>query len=254
MAKPILVANWKNRPGSLSEAKALLKNLSKKSRLYKNLSVFIAPPAPYFDLVSTRTKNFAKLASQDIPPLSQGTFTGMITPEILKSFGVRLAIIGHSERRLLGETSTDVSEKIKTALRSGIAPLVCIGEKNRDADGEHFEFLRDELKKSLAGLNARSAREILIAYEPAWAIGKGAKDALIPSELTQSVIFLKKQLADLYGRSVAESIPILYGGSVEGENAGSLMRETYIRGFLVGHASLSAGSFEEIAESLISKP
>ncbi|MDO8424026.1 MAG: triose-phosphate isomerase [bacterium] len=253
MAKPILVANWKNHPGSLSEARALLKSLSKNSGLYKNLSVFIAPPATYFELVSLRAHSFARLASQDIPAFSSGVHTGLITSDILKSFGVRLCIIGHSEQRARGETSAEVSEKVKIALRAGITPLVCVGEKVRDTDGEHFEFLREELKSSLAGLRAKAARGIMIAYEPAWVIGKHAKDALPPVELAQSVIFLRKQLADLYGRKVAESIPILYGGSVEEDNAGVLMRETSVRGFLIGHASLRAGSFKAIANSLISK-
>lgn len=253
MAKPILVANWKNHPGSLTEAKALLKRLSRDSGFYKSLALFVAPPTPYFELVSLRAKNFARLASQDIAAFSQGTYTGLLTPDILKSFGVRLAIIGHSERRAQGETSGEVSEKIKVALRSGIVPLVCIGEIERDVDGEHFDFLREELKSSLSGINAKAARGLIIAYEPAWVIGKAAKDALPPAELAQSVIFLKKQLSDLYGRKVAENIPILYGGSVEPENAHTLMRKTYIKGFLVSHASLKAESFKAIAESLISK-
>lgn len=242
MAKPILVANWKNHPGSIAEARNLLNGLAKNSKLYKNLSVFIAPPAPYFELVSGR-KNFASLAAQDLA----------LPVEILKSFGVRLAIIGHSDRRAQGESSEMVSQKIKLALKAGIVPLLCIGEKTRDADGEHFEYLREELKASLAGISAKMAREILIAYEPAWAIGKTAKDALPSAELAQSVIFLKKQLADLYGRKIADNIPILYGGSVEPENAGTLMRETYVRGFLVGHASLDRKSFEKIARSLTEK-
>ncbi len=253
MAKPILVANWKNYPGSLSEAKALLKGLSKDSKLYKRLSLFIAPPAPYFELVSARTKNFAKLASQNIGEFLEGAHTGMITPDILKSFGVRLVIIGHSERRVLGETSAQVAEKARAALRSGIVPLICIGEKTHDADGEHFEFLRAELKASLSGINAKVAGQLVIAYEPAWVIGKSAKDALMPAELAQSVIFLKKHLADIYGRRVAEGIPILYGGSVEPANAAALMKETYVRGFLVGHASLKPRQMEEIALSMTQK-
>ncbi|KKW13875.1 MAG: Triosephosphate isomerase [Parcubacteria group bacterium GW2011_GWA2_50_10b] len=253
MAKPILVANWKNHPGSLAEAKALLKGLSKEARLYKNLSLFIAPPAPYLELAALKARNFARLACQDMAAFSQGTYTAMLTPDILKSLGVRLAIIGHSERRALGETSAQVVDKVKVALRAGIVPLVCIGEQARDVDGEHFDILREELKSSLSGLNAKTARGIIIAYEPVWVIGKSAKDALPPAELAQTVIFLKKQLSDLYGRSVAESIPILYGGAVEPENAGALMRETYIKGFLVGHASLKPESFKSIAESLLTK-
>src|SRR3989344_4891804 len=112
MAKPILVANWKNHPGSPSEAGTLLRQLSINSRLYKRLSFFIAPPLPYLGPVSLRTRNFASLATQNMPAVFQGTHTGMVTPDILKSFGVRLVILGQSECRALGETSESVSQKV----------------------------------------------------------------------------------------------------------------------------------------------
>ncbi len=253
MARPILIANWKNHPSSLAEARALLGQLSKNRRLYKKLSLFIAPPFTYFESVSERLGNFGQLASQNISSLPPGNYTGQVTPDILKSFGVRLAIIGHSERRGFGETSEHVAKKVKTALRSGIVPLVCIGEKVRDADGEHFEFLREELKSSLASLSRQAAAKVAIAYEPVWAIGKSAKDALGATELAESVVFIRKVLTDMFGRTTAERIPILYGGSVEPNNAGRLFGETGIRGFLVGHTSLNAKSFKVIVESLISK-
>ncbi|MEX2013411.1 MAG: triose-phosphate isomerase [Parcubacteria group bacterium] len=254
MAKPILIANWKNHPGSLAEATFLLKQLSRNFKLYKKLSLFIAPPLPYLEPVSRRSRSFARLASQDLPSRSNGTHTGQVTSDILKSFGVRLAILGHSERRAEGETSELVAEKVKVALRSGIVPLVCVGEISRDQDGEHFEFLRDELKSSLAGLNKKTdVSKLALAYEPVWAIGKRAEDAMAPADLTQSVLFIKKVLTDMFGRAMAERIPILYGGSVESVNVGALFGETGIKGFLVGHASLNAKSFEAVARSLISK-
>ena len=251
MAKPILVANWKNNPSSIVEAKALLKELSKNNLLYQKFSVFIAPPYPYLESVSERVGKFAKLAAQNIPVLSPGAHTGEITPDILKSFGVRLVIIGHSERRKLGETSEQVSQKVKVALRSGMTPLVCVGEQTRDVDGEHFEFLRGELKNSLASLTKQSANKVAIAYEPAWAIGKSGKDALGAKELAESVVFIRKVLTDLFGRTVAESIPVLYGGAVEVSNAYELMKDTGVRGLLIGRASLSGKSFSAIAKSLI---
>src|SRR3989338_6354854 len=252
MARPILVANWKNHPSSLIEAKTLLRQLSRSSKLYKKLFFFIAPPYPYFALVSERLGNFGQLAAQDVFVLPSGNHTGQVTLDILKSFGVRLSILGHSERRALGETNDSVSQKINIALRSGIIPLVCVGETARDQDGEHFEFLRDELKLSLAGLNRKNdIAKLVIAYEPVWAIGKNARDAIAPADLSQSVIFIRKVLTDMFGRKTAEHIPILYGGSVESANVRALLHETGIRGFLVGHASLHTKSLEAIAESLI---
>ncbi len=253
MIKPILVANWKNHPGSLAEARALLGHLSKSSPLYKKLSLFIAPPLPYLESVSSRSRNFSRLAVQDIALLAQGVHTGMVTPDILKSFGVRLVILGHSERRALGETAEEVRQKIKVALHAGLAPLVCVGERSRDRDGEHFEFLREQLRASLADLKRRADLSLLaLAYEPVWAIGKRADEAIGAADLSQSIIFIRKVLTDMFGRPTAERVPILYGGSVEPTNAGALLRETGIRGFLVGRASLDAKSFKTIAESLVS--
>ena len=240
MTKPILVANWKNHPSSLFEAKSLLKQLAKHSRVYKKFAFFIAPPLTYFESVSERA-SFTQLASQDIEIV-----------DILKSFGTKLAIIGHSDKRAMGETDEMVNKKIKIALKSGITPLVCIGELARDQDGEHFEVLRNELRLALAGLTKKAeVSKIMVAYEPVWAIGKSAQEAIGPAELSQTVIFIKKVLSDILGRKVADKITILYGGSVEPANAGDLMRGTGIRGLLVGRASLDAKKLEAIAESIL---
>lgn len=246
MAKLILVANWKNYPNSLPEAKLLLKRISRKKTLLNKIAFFIAPPSPYFDLVSN---GFAKLASQDLFPIEKGARTGQVSVEILKSFGVRLVILGHSELRALGESSQEVSEKVKVALKAGITPLVCVGEATRDVEGEHFEFLREEIKASLANLSKRDIEKVLLAYEPVWAIGKSAKDAIDPVELSQTILFIKRVLADLFGRSRAEKVGILYGGSVEAKNVRALMT-TGVKGMLVGHASLDAKNFEGIVEAI----
>jgi triosephosphate isomerase (TIM) len=252
--KLILVGNWKNHPSSLPEATQLLSSLTKKAALYKKLATFIAPPLPYLDTVAKRVRRVGSLASQDIFFAPEGTYTGVVTPDILKSFGVKLALIGHSERRKLGETSQVVAEKVKTALRSGIVPLVCIGEEEHDTEGNYFEFLREELKSSLEGIRRKDdAERLIIAYEPVWAIGRRAKDAMEPKELSQMVIFIKKVLTEIFGRESAEKIPVLYGGSVESANAQSLIREGGVRGFLVGRASLDGRQFASIAEALINK-
>ncbi|PIP55693.1 MAG: triose-phosphate isomerase [Candidatus Zambryskibacteria bacterium CG_4_9_14_3_um_filter_42_9] len=254
MAKPILVANWKNHPSSPSEAKTLLKHIAKSAKLYKKFSFFIAPPFPYFESVSECIRNFGQLAAQNMSNLSFGTYTGQVTPDILKGFGVRLVILGHSECRVLGETNEMVAEKLKIALNAGITPLVCVGEASRDQDGEYFEFLRQQLKFSLSGLNAKTdISKVVLAYEPVWAIGKRAQDAITPDDLAQTVIFIKKVLTDIFGRELAERVPILYGGSVEPVNASVLAAGTGIKGFLVGHASLDAKSFQDVAKSLIFK-
>lgn len=253
MSKVVLVANWKNYPSSIEEVRVLMSDLVRKRDLYKKVSLFIASPYTYLDLVSTKARGLAQLASQDISNLSKGSHTGEITPEILKAFGVKLAIIGHSERRSLGETSEVIKEKIKIALKSGITPLICFGERERDTDGEHFEILREELKTLLSQLSKNEVKKVALAYEPLWAIGKSAKDSIDEVELTQTVVFVRKALSDLFGRSVAESVPILYGGSVEPDNVYKLVKNSGIKGFLVGHASLKAKSFEEITRAILER-
>lgn len=254
MAKPILVANWKNNPDSLADATAILTAFGRKAALFKKLSTFIAPPYIYFDSAAKKIKSYAGLAAQDVFfSNDSGPITGSVTPNLLKSFGVKLAIIGHSERRALGETNEVVAAKMKTALMCNIIPLLCIGETVRDEEGNHLSFIQDQLKFSLEGIRRREdAEKLIIAYEPIWAIGKRASEAINPTELAEMVIFIKKSLTDIFGREAAEAIPVLYGGSVDGSNAAALFKETGIKGFLVGRASLKAKDFGDIAEALLS--
>jgi len=249
MSRPILVANWKNHPDSIEQAKLILKGMSRKLVVYKKLSTFIAPPYTYFESVSKFANSFIHLASQDIS-LEKKTCTGSVSIENLKNFGVRLAIIGHSERRALGESDDVIAEKVKTAIRAGIIPLLCIGEHEHDAEGEHLEFIKEELRQSLAQVYKRDILgKLMIAYEPIWAIGKKAKDAMQPKDLSHMVIFVRKVLSDLFGREVALKTAVLYGGSVGPSNAEALMN-TGINGFLVGHESLNSKNFSEIAKAL----
>lgn len=252
MAKTILVANWKNGPASLEEAKKILKGYGKKRELYKKLSFFIAPPSAYFESVSAAGRGYSKLAVQNLS-LAKGVCTGEITPEIQKSFGAKIAILGHSERRSLGETDEEVSRKMRLALKSGLAPLVCVGEKARDAEGEYYEFLRNQIKASLTGLTKQAAASMLVAYEPVWAVGVDATGYLQPEELGQTARFIRKVLSDLFGRAIGEKIPVLYGGSVDDRNAGELLSAGGVQGLLVGRASLNPKSLEQIAQSLIRK-
>jgi triosephosphate isomerase (TIM) len=251
MPKPILVANWKNHPSSRQEASTLLKEFSKKSDLYKKLTFLIAPPLPYLDLCFSKSGKLFRPASQDFPLLGKGSYTGEVTSDILKSFGTRAAIVGHSERRAMGEKDETVALKVRAALRAGVTPIVCVGESKRDHEGEYFEFLRTQIKNSLSGLNKNNAAQIILAYEPVWAIGKSANEALKPSDLEEALIFIRKVLTDLFGRATAEKIHILYGGSVEPRNAEALAEVSGVRGFLVGHVSLTPKNFHSIAQALL---
>jgi len=250
--KAILVGNWKNYPETLKEAKLILSSLSRYSRKLKKVSTYIAPPTVFLEIAKEKSKNFANLASQDITISPDGTHTGLVTIDMFKSLGVKLSIIGHSERRKLGETNKIVSEKVRMALGKGITPLVCVGEENHDQDGNYFQILNEQIRSSLDGLKKKEdAKKIIIAYEPVWAIGKNSKGAMEPSEVSQMVVFIKKVLTEMFGRKIADNIAILYGGSVDKNNASELFENTGIKGFLIGRASLDSKSFVSIAESLI---
>lgn len=251
MSKPILVANWKNNPSSPQAVDTLLKGLSRRSALYKKTILYIAPPLTFALKVAEKASKFAKLAVQDISSVGEGVHTGEVDKDILKGVGARLTILGHSERRALGETDADVALKVATALSAGIAPLVCIGEEVRDEDGEHLKYLRQQMFDRLSGVKAGDASKLVIAYEPVWAVGKNATGVVSSENLSETVIYIRKILADIFDRKSADKIAILYGGSVDVSNAEELYSNTGIRGFLVGRASLKADSLAEIAEEII---
>lgn len=248
--KKILVGNWKNYPETLKETKYILNKLSRYKLKLKKVATYIAPPNVYLETVKDKSKSFASLSTQDITLAPEGTHTGEITPEMLKSLGVKMAILGHSERRKLGETNKNVSEKVRTAIVFGITPVVCVGEDVHDQDGNYFEFISEQIRESLVGVKKSDAKKIIIAYEPVWAIGKNATGVMEGKELSQMVIFIKKVLTEIFDRKSADSIKILYGGSVDDENALSLVDDGGVDGFLVGRASLDARKFVGIAEAL----
>lgn len=128
-------------------------------------------------------------------------------------------------------------------------PILCIGEREREKDGGHFELLEEQLVSALKGVPPSMLKKLVIAYEPVWAIGKHSESAIGPADLQEMVIFIKKVLADILDRKVALKVPIIYGGAVEPENAPSLIAEGGISGFLVGHASAQVEQFLEILEA-----
>ena len=193
MSKAILVANWKNFPKSKEETARLLSQLARQGAIYKKRAVYIAPPFTYFESVASKVSSFASLATQDVPLPPDGVHTGEITADILRSFGTKLAILGHSERRAMGESNQVMAGKVRLAIRSGFKALVCVGEEVRDQDGQYFEFLKEQIKASLAGCKKLEAQKsLIVAYEPVWAIGDKALGSIKPEDLAQTVIFIKK--------------------------------------------------------------
>ncbi len=245
--KKIIIANWKMNPESLSEAKKIFLGIKKNASKLSGVQTIVCPPFIYLnELVSLYKGHRIVIGAQDVFSKNKGSFTGVISPNMLSKNKIEYVIIGHSEKRALGEDNKIVNEKIKASLKAGLKIVLCIGEKNRNADAKYFDFLKDELLASLDGVTANGLRKILIAYEPIWAISNNSSGkAMSPSEIHEMAIFIKKVLSDSYG--IKTKMPqILYGGSVNPKNTKEILEEGGIDGLLVGKMSLLSEKFGEI--------
>lgn len=244
--KKLIVANWKMNPSSLKEAKKIFSDVKKGLRGRSRKEIVFAPPFPFlYPLSQLSLRSKVKLAAQDLFWESEGSFTGEVSAAQIKEAGASYAIVGHSERRAMGEGNEEVSKKALAGAKAGLRVIICVGEDKRDSAGNYLGELAKEIKGSLSGISGGRVSNIVVAYEPRWAIGKSAADAIDADELHAASIFIRKTLTSMYGRKKALGIPVIYGGSVEPGNVRSLSCEG-MDGFLVGHASLKASQFLKI--------
>ncbi len=248
MNKKIIIANWKLNPIGTKKAKHLFSGIKKVASTLRNVQTVVCPPFVYInDLQKLVTGHRVVVGSQDVFFENKGAFTGEISAGMLKDSGVKYIIVGHSERRALGETNNIVNKKIISALKEDINVVVCIGEIERDENAEYLNFLRTEIKESLHGISKNKLNKLTIAYEPIWAIGgSGGGTPDSPDETMETVLFIRKILSELFGKKNAMSTPILYGGSVNKKNAEGFLSESGVQGLLIGGASLDAVHFGEI--------
>lgn len=211
------------------------------------VDVAVCPPAVYLHDVGAALRGSpVALGAQNMSAEKEGAFTGEISSTMLKDLGCRYVILGHSERRqLFGETDASVNQKIKAALAAGLTPIVCVGEtlQQREADATK-RVIADQMRDSLAELTAQQGGQLVIAYEPVWAIGTGK--TATPAQAEEVHAQIRTLLSQQFGAEVAESIRIQYGGSVKPDNAAELLAQPNIDGALVGGASLKAGDFAAI--------
>jgi triosephosphate isomerase len=253
--KKLIVANWKMNPQSLQEANKLfnsIKNWIKRhSNVLKNIRIIICPPFVYLSNIASsnfqhQTSNIS-LGAQDLFWEEKGSFTGEISPKMLKNLGVEYVIVGHSERRqILGETDEMINKKLKAAINAKLKPILCIGEMAEERKkGKTIKVLKQQLNKALNHLATRSLSHLIIAYEPVWAIGTG--NPCKPKDAKEVLTFLRKLTQPLF-HSTTQPL-ILYGGSVN-----SKIAKDYIKigfdGLLVGGASLNSKEFTEIIKSI----
>ncbi len=250
--RKLVVGNWKMYIDSTTKAKELMTKVSRTASRLKRTDVLVCPPHAFLGLFAGRnvSKGGPCLGAQDVSADIEVARTGESSVYMLKSLGVDHVIVGHSERRAKGETNADIAQKIARLLKAGLSPVLCIGESERDMQGKYLAFLEQELRESLATVPKAKVKQIIVAYEPIWAIGKSADDAVTPHILHETTLFIKKILVSMYGRAVGSAIKILYGGSVEASNAGALVVGGTVDGLLVGHASTDAEEFAQILRSV----
>ena len=239
MRKKLIAGNWKMNK-TPSEAKALIAELKD---LVVNDAVDVCYCVPAIDIVpaveAVKGTNVA-IGAQNFYYEEKGAYTGEISADMLTDAGVKYVIIGHSERRgQFHETDEDINKKVKKALEHGLTPILCCGEslEQREA-GETFEWVRAQIKADFAGLTAADAVKVVIAYEPIWAIGTGKTATSAQAE--EVCRDIRVYLGKLYDTASAEAVRILYGGSLNAENAAELLSQPDIDGGLIGGASLKA--------------
>ena len=248
--KSLVVANWKMNPETIEKAKEIFRGTKAVVKDLKNTKVVICPPFVYLSDLEKINDSKILIGAQDMFWENAGSFTGEISPIMLKKEGEGYVILGHSERRELGETEEMIAKKIASAIKAGLIPILCIGEKERDIHGEYLHFLRKQIINSLGKLPKRFLAKLIVAYEPIWAIGKSEEEAMKPTDLHEMTIFIKKILVELYGQAVGMTVPVLYGGSVNHNNAKDILVHGQVQGLLIGRESLNPKKFGELLKEV----
>ncbi|OGG58493.1 hypothetical protein A2765_02050 [Candidatus Kaiserbacteria bacterium RIFCSPHIGHO2_01_FULL_56_24] len=254
--KSLVVANWKMNPASLKEAKKLFEATKKAAALAKGVSVVVAPPAIFLrDIAGMQPARPGRggkvgLGVQNVHYEPAGAFTGEISIPQVRDAKANYVIIGHAERRSPpaggGETNEDTRRKVAAAMEAKMIPILCVGEKERTQSGEHFTFVKEQLRVGLTDVSPARLSKVIIAYEPVWAIG--GTTAMQPRDMHEMSIFIRKMIVERFGES-GMNITILYGGSVDAQNAPDMLRNGDVKGFLVGRVSVDAKAFGELLQA-----
>lgn len=257
--KPLIIANWKMNPTTQKEAEHLFGSVEKEVRKIKEAEIVICPPFVWLSILGASARGGLAFGSQDCFWEEKGAYTSQVSPLMLKNLGCRYVIIGHSERRkYFQENDEIINRKIKTALKTRLRPILCLGEEVRDTFDSQGQPLNEmslkvgeQLEKDLMGISAAKIREIVIAYEPIWAISTNNGIDCSPDEAMKAALFIRKTLAKFYNRSIADKVKIIYGGSVDSQNVNDYVKGAGTDGVLVGNASLNASEFVKIIEEVV---
>ncbi len=252
MRSKIVAGNWKMNK-TYQETKAFIKELKKsiKDLELENTRVFISPTFVNLQKASKKTKDTKiEVAAQNMHQAENGAFTGEISAKMLKSIYVDTVILGHSERReYFGETNELLAQKVDTALKNNLEIIFCFGEVLGDRkSGNHFKVVEEQIKKALFHLNSDDWKNIILAYEPVWAIGTG--ETASPEQAQEMHAFIRELVAERYISDIAEEVSILYGGSVKPANAKEIFSKEDVDGGLIGGAALNAQDFTALIKAI----
>lgn len=252
MKKILAVANWKMFPRKGTDAKKIFDGIKRTATKLKHVETVVCPPFVYLESLGERveTRNCV-LGAQDAFWEHEGAFTGSVSPDMVFAAKARYVILGHSERRALGDTDEIISKKLSAVLLFPLSPIVCVGELTRDTNGAFVHTVRQQVSAALSGRTPADIARMIFAYEPVWAIGGTAKRACTPSESREMISIIRQELAKVLGDEVkAGKVSVLYGGSVNEENVEGFVLEGGADGFLVGRASQDAKTFSELLRRL----
>lgn len=247
----LLVGNWKMAPEKPEQAEKLTKETLTIAKKYKKTIQFVVcPTVAHLSIVAKQAKVPLLFGAQNVAMTVAPANTGLVSAAQLKGLGTQYCIVGHSESRARGETNEMVLEQTKRLVEKKIIPIICIGEKTRDAHGWYLSEIKDQLDGIFSSFSKQVLKTIVIAYEPIWAIGTNADRVATPAECREMVIYIRKLISDVHGDKSASTTTILYGGSVNEINAQHFITEGTVQGLLVGRVSLEPKRYELLAKSL----
>jgi triosephosphate isomerase len=245
--KTLIIGNWKMNLG-VHESSLYLNKLDKLVKVHRNVETVIAPTMLALQTLSLQVNlRQIKLAAQNFYWRDHGAYTGEVSATMLRGI-VQYALVGHSERRhVFNESDKDIRAKVQAAIRNDIRPILCVGETAGErAGGETKDVLYDQLVGGLANVTSEELDNVVIAYEPVWAIGTGQN--ALPPDVTAAIQSIRGQLKHLYGAKAADGVQVVYGGSVTADSAAGYLALDDVDGLLIGGASLDANAFSGIVE------
>lgn len=248
MRRYLIAGNWKMNK-TVSESVELAKGLVEKLRDVNDRDILICPPfTSLYSVYQVIKGTNIKLGAQDVFYEDSGAYTGEISPIMLKDVGCEYVIIGHSERRhVIGETDEVINKKVRNTLKNGLRVILCVGELLEEREqGKTLDVVKEQTVKGLSGVSKEDIKNVVIAYEPVWAIGTG-KTAK-PEDAQEVQKFIRSIISEMYSKEIADGFMILYGGSVKANNIDDLMAMPDIDGALVGGASLNLDEFVRIVK------